>query len=234
MNVIFLSLLSEQLLRESPSPWNAFNSRDSSSDATSHAVTIQVKLKHHIFSNFEIRYLSSERANTYFVLELKQMFFYFSNANWWSMRNVFFFFKVDTFTVLQVHLLHELSRSVMFFSSSTSLSPLGNRTRASMVIWNCWAEVIHQQRALMRSHSRWYFNLWALIWSRAFVYSPRFLPVRSSHQRGAFSDTQTSTSTPTHVQQHTCTVRSHYLYPYFVFYLPLLWLQSEIKRISLI
>lgn len=107
----------------------------------------------------------------------------------------------------------------------------GNHTPMFIVIWNCSAEVIHQQRALVRLHSRWYFKLWAL---RSFVYTPRFLPVRSSHQRGAFSDTQTSTSTPTHEQPHTLTVHTHTIYiPLLSFIFLSYAQQSEIKRTSL-
>lgn len=71
------------------------------------------------------------------------------------------------------------SLGVHVISSPTSTSPLGCHTRVSVVIWKCWAEVIHQQRAFMRSHRRWCFNLWGLIWKRAFVGFPRFLPVWS-------------------------------------------------------
>lgn len=96
------------------------------------------------------------------------------------------------------------------------LSPFRNHTFVSNVILSCSAEVIHQQRAFVRPHGCWYFNLWAPVWNRAFVYSPHF---RSSHQKQP-SVIMRSPSTFT----HTCVVRTHTLFwSLFYFCLDFIW-----------
>ncbi len=148
----------------------------------------------------------SERGNSFFVSESelwREMCFSFP---YWTLGTVIFAARVEP----QCFILH---LHVIF----------GSHTPASIVIWRRSAGVIHQRR----SHSCWYFNLWALTQSRAFVYSPRILPVHSARHRGA-SDLNPHT--------HTCATHTHssYLYPSFVFHLPVIGTTIWNKRDSLI
>lgn len=129
-------------------------------------VSCNISCSHHsnwtksILSKFEIRHLFC------FVLELK------------LVTHDCFSFQLDTYVRVQDRTYINSNSTIVepqcpcfFCPSSTSTSPLGSPTPVSIVIWNCSAEVIHQLRAFMSSRGRWCFNLWALIWKRAFVYS---------------------------------------------------------------
>lgn len=206
-----------------PQPWNALNGCDSSHRAAaSHAATTQVKLKTWHLQQFLNKVSVLERNDTYFYAELKQTVWIFLFIKRWLMIyddcEVFFFCITVTF-IAQV-------------DPQWSHITFGYHSPVSIVIWNCSAEVIHHQRAFVRSHSCWYFTRSADM-EQSFCLLPTLpaCPIQSSQRSVQRYILRPRPPSHTCTTIHTYSTFIHYLYPSFVFLS--YGLQSGIKLISL-